>query len=294
MQITGTVTSADSAVIISWNSNYGIPTSIRIDATTLSGKYFSYSNSTPDRYIRSGETKYFSIEGGYVREDGCKFWTNWANGVSHTYTITFPEPEKVVNKVVYNGNTLIDLTNDSLTSSDQLLSGIIAHGVGGHLITGSLINTKEILEGTVESISMESVVELNDYALAGQEALLSVNFPNVTYIGNYGLFSCINLSSVNLPSLEEINNYGMRSNDSLQSIIFPSLKRIQQFAFYKCPSLNSLTLSSSEVCVLDHINAFQGTPIESGTGYIYVPSSLVSSYKSATNWANFSSQITSI
>ena len=48
------------------------------------------------------------------------------------------------------------------------------------------------------------------------------------------------------------------------------------------------------VCVLDNSNAFTNTPIASGTGYIYVPYSLVSSYKTATNWTYFSSQISAI
>ena len=39
------------------------------------------------------------------------------------------------NKVVYNNNTLIDLTSDTVTSS-SLESGIIAHSADGSTITG--------------------------------------------------------------------------------------------------------------------------------------------------------------
>lgn len=41
-----------------------------------------------------------------------------------------------VNKVVYGGNTLIDLTGDTVTA-DKLLSGITAHGKDGELVTGA-------------------------------------------------------------------------------------------------------------------------------------------------------------
>lgn len=41
-----------------------------------------------------------------------------------------------VSKVVYGGNTLIDLTGDSVTA-DKLLSGITAHGKDGDLVTGA-------------------------------------------------------------------------------------------------------------------------------------------------------------
>lgn len=41
-----------------------------------------------------------------------------------------------INKVVYGGKTLIDLTGDSVTA-DKLLSGITAHGKDGEPVTGT-------------------------------------------------------------------------------------------------------------------------------------------------------------
>ena len=41
-----------------------------------------------------------------------------------------------VNKVSFGGNTLIDLTGDTLESAEQLLKGIIAHSKDGNVITG--------------------------------------------------------------------------------------------------------------------------------------------------------------
>lgn len=42
-----------------------------------------------------------------------------------------------INKVVYGNQTLIDLTTDTLTSTDQLASGITAHDRSGAVITGT-------------------------------------------------------------------------------------------------------------------------------------------------------------
>ena len=42
-----------------------------------------------------------------------------------------------VNKVVYAGETLIDLTNDTVTAS-SLRKGVTAHKVDGTIITGTL------------------------------------------------------------------------------------------------------------------------------------------------------------
>ena len=41
-----------------------------------------------------------------------------------------------ISKVVYGGNTLIDLTADSITK-DKLMKGITAHGADGEVITGT-------------------------------------------------------------------------------------------------------------------------------------------------------------
>lgn len=43
-----------------------------------------------------------------------------------------------VNKVNFGGNTLIDLTGDTLESAEQLLKGIIAHAKDGSKIEGTL------------------------------------------------------------------------------------------------------------------------------------------------------------
>lgn len=43
-----------------------------------------------------------------------------------------------VNKVVYNNETLIDLTNDTVTTND-LVEGVIAHDKSGTQINGTLV-----------------------------------------------------------------------------------------------------------------------------------------------------------
>lgn len=43
-----------------------------------------------------------------------------------------------VNKVVYGGNTIIDLTSDTVTASD-LISGVTAHDKSGTQVTGTVV-----------------------------------------------------------------------------------------------------------------------------------------------------------
>ena len=70
---------------------------------------------------------------------------------------------------------------------------------------------------------------------------------------------------------------------------------IGTYAFYSCSALVTVILRYTDaVCTLAGTNAFTSTPIASGTGYIYVPSALIDSYKAATNWSTYADQIRAI
>lgn len=43
-----------------------------------------------------------------------------------------------VNKIIYNGTTLIDLTGDTV-SKNSLLNGVTAHNKSGGIITGTVV-----------------------------------------------------------------------------------------------------------------------------------------------------------
>lgn len=53
-----------------------------------------------------------------------------------------------VNKVVYAGDTLIDLTGDTLINANQLVSGITAHARSGAVITGTNTNDADTSDAT--------------------------------------------------------------------------------------------------------------------------------------------------
>lgn len=69
-----------------------------------------------------------------------------------------------------------------------------------------------------------------------------------------------------------------------------SVLEIGAYAFY-ANALSSLTLRANQVVTLGE-HALDGTPIASGTGRIYVPSSLVNEYKTA--WPSYAGVISSI
>lgn len=102
------------------------------------------------------------------------------------------------------------------------------------------------------------------------------------------------LTTVNLSSVEKIESRGLGNCYDLTLINLPALSEIDTYAFSYCSSLTSIIISNNNICKLNGKNAFNGTPIGSGTGYIYVPKTLVDAYKSATNWTTYADQIRAI
>ena len=81
---------------------------------------------------------------------------------------------------------------------------------------------------------------------------------------------------------------------NLAKIDFDVLEEMKDADFYQCSALKVVIIRSPAVCTMSTSNAFQLTPIASGTGYIYVPAALVDSYKAATNWSVYADQIRTI
>ena len=121
--------------------------------------------------------------------------------------------------------------------------------------------------------------------------LNQVSLPMCSYIGNSVFRNCPSLTQVSLPVCSYIGNNAFQSCSSLTQVTLPMCSYISIFAFSRCSSLSIITIGYSGVCNLVGSNAFSATPITSGTGSIYVPTSLVDAYKSATNWSYFSTQI---
>ena len=147
-------------------------------------------------------------------------------------------------------------------------------------------------------------------------SLDSVNLPSVKMLQNYGLQSCYKLADVSLPSMTETKTNIFRYSPLVGIVSAPNVKTVNSYAAGEFESAAgfdftekitiatnafktgwrffSLILRSPEVCVLQNISALADTPIANGDGYIYVPSDLVNSYKSASNWSTYASQIVAI
>lgn len=79
-----------------------------------------------------------------------------------------------------------------------------------------------------------------------------------------------------------------------KKITLLSTSNISASAFRECANLIAVIIKSNNICRLASTNAFIGTLIETGTGFVYVSKALVEEYKSASNWTVYANQIRAI
>ena len=151
----------------------------------------------------------------------------------------------------------------------------------------------------------------------GCTSLVFLDAPKWTNPGDGHNYGCTNLAWFKLPCAKYAGAYGFQNCTALQYAIMPRANILYTSAFSGCTNLkafdgggeaketSSLGLQRNTIfsgCTkldtmvirkadaiweLTNINVFQNTPFASdGTGgTLYVPSSLISNYESATNWA---------
>lgn len=146
----------------------------------------------------------------------------------------------------------------------------------------------------VTDLDIQKATTLGNEFVNGCTNLVNANLPNVTCVGTYSFYNCTNLSNINCPKLTNVTNYSFTNCKNLTTFECAA-ENIWNYTFSNCINLTSLTLTNATtVCNLRYTTAFNNTPIASGTGNIYVPSSLVASYKAASNWSTYASRIYAI
>lgn len=139
----------------------------------------------------------------------------------------------------------------------------------------------------------DEITSVRNYTFAASSRLVSLSLPNATRLNYYCCRDCTALVNVNIPKVTYLDSNVFASCSALQRIDLPSTTTISNSAF-SGTAMECLILRVNSVCSLSNTGAFNSTPIASGTGYIYVPSALVDSYKTATNWSTYADQIRAI
>ena len=151
---------------------------------------------------------------------------------------------------------------------------------------------ENLIDGTFYgSYYNDNVINVKPSAFEGCDSLTGINLPYASTVSNYGFKGCKKLVNVVLPLVTIVNYGSFNECASLVELDFPNCTYINNAAFSGCTKLNKLVLRANKVATLANTGAFNNTLIASGTGYIYVPDTLLTQYQQATNWSNYASQI---
>lgn len=150
---------------------------------------------------------------------------------------------------------------------------------------------------SLNTVSFPNATTIATAAFQSCIQLTAASFPKAIIINSYAFSMCISLNTVSFPSVTTIYSYAFQSCRSLTTASFPAATKIGNYAFRSCYNLISLYLSGSSVVTLSGSAAFNSTPIGGYStsagryGSVYVPTSLLTSYKAANYWSTISSRI---
>ena len=161
----------------------------------------------------------------------------------------------------------------------------------------------------ITSINAPNVTTIGNYAFTAPK-VTELDFPLLTSIGTNCFTNCPSIKSVNLPELRavqascfgyigvsrlvipkarSVGNSALTNSKILKYVDLPKCTAIANYGLHNNSLLETLILRSETMCTLSNY-ALNSTKIANKTGYVYVPSALIESYKVATNWSKMSTQ----
>lgn len=167
----------------------------------------------------------------------------------------------------------------------------------------------------ITEVDLQVCTDISPSAFSECNSLTRVNLPQITSLSDYIFSGCDKLEEINVPMCTTINMGSFQSAKSLKRFSAPcmivgyyafsdcSLLEYVDFtpvndandsldyaSFGGCTNLKTLCLRSEQIWVLRDAACFSNTPIQMGTGFIYVPKSHIEEYKTATNWTVYADQ----
>ncbi len=192
-----------------------------------------------------------------------------------------PEQTKTVD-ITQNGTTTVTPDNGNVLSDVTVNVNVPSETEA----EDALVNR------SIKAYTNDRLISVGAYAFCFCSDLTDVTMNKVETIGVSAFNNCRKLSKANFPLVTSITSSAFVSCSSLKRIEFPLVTSLGATVFQQCSSLNTLIIRTpNDVCSLAATSSFNGTPIASGNGYIYVPDNLVDQYKAATNWTVYANQI---
>lgn len=265
--------------------------------------------TTPDEIVNNLEMYYGNKIDQYVNKNLLTFTSLDAQNLSFISSEFFYDQNKLL---LVNCPNCVDIQSRAFAHCDSLkiINFPNCINIGPYAFISC---------SNLEIINFPKCETLSYGAFANCQNIKEINFPNCTLVDSSAFQSCYNLTKISLPScleigtsafqycssLTEINLLKCTSLQSgaflgcrnLKKIIIPILS-IPYAGFYHCNNLISLYLLASQV--VQYYDAFRSTPISNYStiagrqGSIFVPASLINSYKTTSYWSAYADKIFTI
>lgn len=163
----------------------------------------------------------------------------------------------------YNSHSSSKVNTDT-NIENLLILGYYAEDGVGNLIAKTMYNLASYYPSTKTSLKKYQ----NKYA---------------TEVGVGAFSNCSALTSVDIPNATSVDIYAFSSCSALRTIDLPNATSIGAGAFTNC-YMTEIFLRSKTMCTCT------GNPDIASSATIYVPESLIDSYKTATYWSSYASK----
>lgn len=270
--------------------------------TVDSGGKITVSATQAAGYVTAGTktaTKQLTVQAAKTWTPGTSNQT-LASGRYLTGTQTIKGDINLKATNIVKGVSIFGVTGTAETGgggsgSDADLDALIANTITSVTSQAASVRDRAFSSCTsVVSISLPAAKTIGKWAFMQCSKLATVNLPEATTLESSAFSSCPALTSVTIPKVTSLPSQGLYNCTALQKIDLPAVTSISDSVFMMDSKLTAVILRSATLVMLSNKSAFSSSGISAGTGYIYVPSSLVASYKTATNWSTYAAQIRAI
>lgn len=189
----------------------------------------------------------------------------------------FPKVTKMWSYAFYNTQGINTLNFPILTSVEENTF------LNTNIVNLNIPNLESCYKGFVSNSSVKTL-----------------SFPKLSNVRGSGNSLGQNLENLTTLELGLTNNsyFWLVSNaPDLTKVTLPQFNYVSNAMFKNCSNIKTIVLSNpSNVCTLSNASYLptQITNTADTTSYVYVPQALLTNYKTATNWATFSSKIRAI
>ena len=216
-------------------------------------------------------------------------------------------------------NNIVEEKNTKVTP-ENLRAGVEAFGVQGTFTADADATAEDIANGKTAYVNGEKITGTLEVSAGDDTNFISAidnsmganvtKLPDeLTSLRNYAFYKCNQLKITSIPeNVTSIGNYCFYECNQLKLTTIPtSVTSLGTYCFYGCASLKSLTCygnitkigaqcfrnSAINNLILPNITsvptfgsmALDDTPLYNKKGYVYVPDTMVSQFKSATGWS---------